>query len=142
MLACYNYFMQYGQSHELPLYENRSIQVLIKCLHLIKILCARLFPYQSNHHIKNQYCPVKFYQAIFKEPPSCPANILPPKGEGAKVFNKQMLALFGGKWRVSAERGHEIHVSIKCKKTYLFKNLSAITTYFSVDLLTTECLLT
>jgi len=63
-----------------------------------------------------QYCPVKFYQAIFKEPPSCPADILPPKGEGVKVLNKQMLAPFGGKWRVSAERGHEIYVSLKCKK--------------------------
>jgi len=29
-----------------------------------------------------------------------------------------MLAPFGGKWRISAERGHEIHVSIK------FKNIS------------------
>jgi len=37
-------------------------------------------------------------------------------GEGAKVLNKQMLAPFGGKWRISAERGHEIHVSINEKQ--------------------------
>jgi len=66
-----------------------------------------------------QYCPVKYYQAIFKEPPSCPTDILLPRGEGAKVLNKQMLAPFGGKWRISAERGHEIHVSIKCKNKSL-----------------------
>jgi len=36
-------------------------------------------------------------------------DILPPKGEGAKVLNIQMLTPFGGKWRFSAERGHEIH---------------------------------
>ena len=70
----------------------------------------------NEFDIWNQYCPVSFYQAIFKEPPSCPADILPPKGEGAKVLKIQMLAPFGGKWRISAERGLEMHVSIKCKK--------------------------
>jgi len=40
-------------------------------------------------------------------------------GEGAKVFNKQMLAPFGGKWRISAERGHKINVSIKYKNKSL-----------------------
>jgi len=38
--------------------------------------------------------------------------ILLPTGEGAKVLNIKMLAPFGGKWRISAERGHKIHVSI------------------------------
>ena len=33
----------------------------------------------------------------------------------------QMLAPFGGKWRIGAERGHEIHVSIKCKNLSLKK---------------------
>ena len=76
--------------------------------------------YISTLNNKNtQYCSVKFYQAIFKEPPSCPADILPPKGEGCKVRNKKMLAPFGGKWRVSVERGHEIHISIKCKNIFL-----------------------
>jgi len=40
-------------------------------------------------------------------------------GEGAKVLNKQMLAPFGGKWRISAERGYKINVSIKYKNKSL-----------------------
>jgi len=63
-----------------------------------------------NLIVGNHYCQVKFNQAVFKEPPSCPADILPPKGEGFKCLINKILAPTGGKWRISAERGHEINV--------------------------------
>jgi len=95
----------------------------------------------AKFNIQLQNCPVKFYQAIFEEPPSCPSDILPPKGEGAKVHNKQILAPFGGKWRDSVERGHEIHVLIICKNISLQKFIRH-NYLFSAGLLTTNVFLT